>query len=170
MNSLFSLPRLALLCAAFGVLGGCSTFAPMQTGQAAIGQPVSAVQARLGKPAEQYPTADGGTRWLYPTGPLGQHTYAADFDATGNLRSFQQVLTSADFARIQLGQSTQGDVLRTFGKPEAMTYYPLSDRNVWTYRFREAGWWPSLMNVAFDRDNIARVTQVVPDPLYAPYN
>ncbi|MBV8271459.1 MAG: hypothetical protein JO067_04235 [Cupriavidus sp.] len=164
------MPRLALTCAAFGVLCGCSTFAPLQTGQATIGQPGSAVEAKLGKPAEQYPLAGGGTRWLYPTGPMGQYTYAADFDAGGNLSAFHQVLTSADFAQIQLGRSTQQDVLQTFGKPEAMTYYPLSDRNVWTYRFRADGWWPSLMNVAFDRNNIARVTQVVPDPLFGLYN
>lgn len=170
MNSLSSIPCLALACAAITLLGGCTTFAPVSSGQAAIGQPVSAVEAKFGKTAEEYPLANGGTRRLYPTGPLGQNTYAADFDNGGNLTSFRQILTTAEFARIQIGRSTQEDVLHTFGKPEAMTYYPLSDRRVWTYRFRDGGWLPSLMNVIFDRDNVVRVTQIVPDPLLDSYN
>jgi hypothetical protein len=36
--------------------------APLQTGEALIGQPASAVEARFGKPPERYPRADGGMR------------------------------------------------------------------------------------------------------------
>ncbi|MDV6321462.1 hypothetical protein, partial [Chromohalobacter sp. HP20-39] len=56
---------------------------PIQTGEALIGHPASAVEALFGKPPEQYPRADGGTRWLYPTHPYGQFTSAADVDASG---------------------------------------------------------------------------------------
>ncbi|MGC5806133.1 hypothetical protein [Ralstonia pseudosolanacearum] len=145
---------------------GCAVLAPVPAGEALIGQPASVVEARFGKPPEQYPRAGGGTRWLYPTQPYGQFTYAADFDASGRLVSFRQILTTLDFAQIRVGTSTQQDVLRMFGKPEETAYFRLMDRQVWSYRFKQEGVWPSLMHFYFDRDGIVRLTQVSPDPMY----
>ncbi len=155
-------------CGGHGVGAGCRLYSarPIPTGQALIGQPASAVEARFGKPPEQYPRAGGGTRWLYPTQPYGQFTYAADFDASGRLVSFRQILTTLDFAQIRVDTATQQDVLRTFGKPEETAYFHLMDRQVWSYRFKHEGVWPSLMNFYFDRDVVVRLTQVSPDPMY----
>ena len=158
--------RATLLIAALASLGACAVLAPVPTGEALVGQPASAVEARFGKPPEQYPRADGGTRWLYPTQPYGQFTYAADFDTSGKLISFRQILTTMDFAQIRVGTATQNDVLQTFGKPEETAYFRLMDRQVWSYRFRHEGVWPSLMNFYFDRDGVVRLTQVSPDPMY----
>jgi hypothetical protein len=158
--------RTALLAMALALMSACTVLAPIQTGEALIGQPASALEARFGKPPEQYPRADGGTRWLYPTQPYGQFTYAADLDASGKLVSFRQILTTMDFAQIRVDASTQKDVLQTFGKPEETTYFRLMDRQVWSYRFKHEGVWPSLMNFYFDRDGVVRLTQVSPDPMY----
>ncbi|RKU00078.1 hypothetical protein C7H84_26730 [Burkholderia sp. Nafp2/4-1b] len=163
MNIRFA-PQVAI--AAIVLTSGCSPLTPVSTGQALIGQPAPAVEARLGQPREQYPRADGGVRWLYPTWPLGQSTYAADFDDSGRLISFRQILTSTDFAQIRIGESTQHDILQTFGKPEQIADFPAVDRRVWSYRFRRDGVWPALMNVYFDRDNVVRLTQLGRDPLY----
>ncbi|ANH72650.1 putative transmembrane protein [Ralstonia insidiosa] len=158
--------RTALLAMALALMSACTVLAPIQTGEALIGQPASALEARFGKPPERYPRADGGTRWLYPTQPYGQFTYAADLDASGKLVSFRQILTTMDFAQIRVDTSTQKDVLQTFGKPEETTYFRLMDRQVWSYRFKHEGVWPSLMNFYFDRDGVVRLTQVSPDPMY----
>lgn len=80
--------------------------------------------------------------------------------------SFRQILTTLDFAQIRVDTATQQDVLRTFGKPEETAYFRLMDRQVWSYRFRHEGVWPSLMNFYFDRDGVVRLTQVSPDPMY----
>ena len=64
-------------------LAGCAALeSPVTKGQRLVGSDQSAVQAQFGPPRESYPL-DGGTRWLYPTQPYGQFTYAADFDASG---------------------------------------------------------------------------------------
>ena len=66
-------------------LAGCAALeSPVTKGQRLVGSDQSAVQAQFGPPRESYPL-DGGTRWLYPTQPYGQFTYAADFDASGKL-------------------------------------------------------------------------------------
>ncbi|EFP65149.1 hypothetical protein HMPREF1004_03197 [Ralstonia pickettii] len=156
----------ALLAVALASTSACTVLAPVQTGEALVGQPASAVEARFGTPPERYPRAGGGTRWLYPTQPYGQFTYAADFDASGKLVSFRQILTTMDFAQIRVGTATQNDVLQTFGKPEETAYFRLMDRQVWSYRFKHEGVWPSLMHFYFDRDGVVRLTQVSPDPMY----
>jgi len=160
--------RAALVAVALASISACTVLAPVSTGEALVGQPASAVEARFGKPSEQYPRANGGTRWLYPTQPYGQFTYAADFDASGKLVSFRQILTTMEFAQIRVGTATQKDVLQTFGKPEETAYFPLMQRLVWSYRFRHESVWPSLMNFYFDDHGIVRLTQVSPDPMYDP--
>jgi len=147
-------------------LCGCSSLTTVSTGQALIGQPAAAVEARMGQPAERYDRAAGGTRWLYPTHPLGEYTYAADFDNDGHLSSFRQILTTQDFSKIQINRSTQEDVLQTFGKPEQISYFPATDRRVWTYRFRKEGVWPAFMHVSFDQNGVVRLTQIIRDPRY----
>lgn len=156
---------LAVACAAAAMAGCAALESPVTKGQRLIGGDAAAVQAQFGPPRESY-TLDGGTRWLYPTQPYGQFTYAADFDASGRLVSFRQILTTLDFAQIRVGTSTQQDVLRMFGKPEETAYFRLMDRQVWSYRFKQEGVWPSLMHFYFDRDGIVRLTQVSPDPMY----
>lgn len=156
---------LAAACVAATMAGCAALQSPETKGQRLIGGDAAAVQAQFGPPRESYPL-DGGTRWLYPTQPYGQFTYAADFDASGRLVSFRQILTTLDFAQIRVGTSTQQDVLRMFGKPEETAYFRLMDRQVWSYRFKDQGVWPSLMHFYFDRDGIVRLTQVSPDPLY----
>lgn len=156
---------LAVACAAAAMAGCAALESPVTKGQRLIGGDAAAVQAQFGPPRESYPL-DGGTRWLYPTQPYGQFTYAADFDASGRLVSFRQILTTLDFAQIRVGTSTQQDVLRMFGKPEETAYFRLMDRQVWSYRFKQEGVWPSLMHFYFDRDGIVRLTQISPDPMY----
>ncbi|WP_042550999.1 hypothetical protein, partial [Ralstonia solanacearum] len=110
----------------------------------------------------------GGTRWLYPTQPYGQFTYAADFDAGGKLIAFKQVLRSLEFAQARVDVWTRDDVLHHFGKPVETAYFSRMDRLVWSYRFKADDVWPSLMHFYFDPAGVLRLTQITPDPLYDP--
>lgn len=147
------------------MLAGCMT-PPWQTIPAGASR--AEVQARLGPPREVYPRPDGVTRWLYPTRPFGQHTIAADIDAQGRVLDVKDVLTSREFAKAKIGKWTKNDVLTRFGRPEETAYFPLMQREVWTYRFKQDGVWNSLMHFYFGPHGVLRTTQTSPDPLYEP--
>ncbi|MHA6823522.1 hypothetical protein [Ralstonia pseudosolanacearum] len=158
---------LAVACAAAAMAGCAALESPVTKGQRLIGGDAAAVQAQFGPPRESYPL-DGGTRWLYPTQPYGQFTYAADFDAGGKLVAFRQVLRSLEFAQARVDVWTRDDVLHHFGKPVETAYFSRMDRLVWSYRFKSDDVWPSLMHFYFDPAGVLRLTQITSDPLYDP--
>jgi hypothetical protein len=132
------------------------------------GQDVSAVTARLGAPREVYDLPDGGRRLMWPTAPMGETTVAAEIDPQGKVRSVEQVLTNASFARAVVGQWTRQDVLSHFGKPEETAYYPLMKHEVWSYRYMDSDVWYMLYHFHFDDQGVLVQTQKSPDPLHDP--
>jgi len=56
--------------------------------------------------------------------------------------------------------------LRTIGHPAETSYLPLRDLEVWSYRYKEAGVWNSIMHVHFDRNGIVRMMLNGPDPMF----
>lgn len=145
--------------AAVLLVAGCATPASIPPGASQ-----SEVQARLGTPREVYHLQDDATRWLYPTQPFGEYTWAADIDAHGRVVSIKQVLTFEEFGRAKIGQWTTRDVLVHFGRPVETAYFPLMRRHVWSYRFLQDGVWYSMMHFYFDSDGVLRLTQAGPDP------
>ncbi len=139
---------------------------PWQNYQA--GADVSTVTARLGPPLEVYDLPNGGKRLMWPTQPLGETTTAADIDAAGKVVSVRQILDENEFYKAQMGTWTRKDVLLNFGRPEETAYYPLMKRQVWTYRYMEAGVWYMMYNFYFDDQGVLRTTQKTPDPLHDP--
>lgn len=165
----FSYRRAAAVALLTFGLAGCAWMVPReQRAQALLGGTEADVRASQGTPAEIYRLKNGNTRWLYPTQPLGQVTYAAEFDSNGKLISFRQVLRTLEFARAEIGKWTRQDVLEQFGKPVETSYFPLMQRETWSYRFKHEDVWPSLYHFYFDPAGILRLTQVSPDPMYEP--
>ena len=129
------------------------------------GETESVVLSKLGQPAGRYVVNQ--EQWLeYPTGPMGQQTFFAYFDTDGKLRSYEQVLTSAKFATIPIDKADKEQVLRTIGRPAETSYLTLSKLEVWSYRYKEADIWNSLMHVHFDSNGIVRRMESGPDPRY----
>lgn len=149
-----TISMLALSLAGCAALGG----PPLQPGD-----PAAAVTAKMGQPTAVH-RLDGGQLLEFTTGPFGQFTYMARIGADGKLASFEQVLTGEKFATIQIGIATKEDVLRTIGHPAETSTLPRQQLEVWTYRYKEAGVWNSLMHVHFDRAGIVRMMQNGPDP------
>jgi hypothetical protein len=141
------------------LVAGCATPASIPPGTSQAD-----VQARLGAPHEVYHLPDGTTRWLYPTQPAGEYTWAADVDGHGRVVSIKQVLTIEEFGQARIGQWTTRYVLVHFGRPVETAYFPLMRRHVWSYRFLQDGVWYSMMHFYFDPDGILRLTQAGPDP------
>ena len=154
-----NLAKIAMISAALALAGCAMPQAPLP------GEPLEAVQARLGAPTGVYPTADGPVL-EYATGPFGQYTYMARMGPDGRLVSWEQVLTGEKFATIKVDRATKADVLRTVGRPAEKSRVALHNYEVWSYRYKEAGVWDSLMHVHFDEQGVVRMMMNGPDPMF----
>ena len=158
MRKMISISILTTLLA----LAGCASLSgpPLLPGDS-----IDTVKLKLGVPTASY--SAGPEQLLeYATGPMGQSTWMAHIGADGRLTRLEQVLTGEKFATIKVGSATHQDVLRAIGRPAEKSYLALRDFEVWSYRYKEAGVWNSMMHVHFDRAGIVRMMQNGPDPMY----
>ena len=146
------------------ILGGC---AGMIRQPPSLGDPVAVVQQKMGKPTAVY-QAGPDQVFEYATGPMGQQTFMARVGPDGRLLSWEQVLTSEKFATVKVDAATRDDMLLAFGRPAEKSRVAMHDYEVWSYRYKEAGVWNSLMHVHFDRQVVVRQMMNGPDPLYEP--
>ena len=149
------------LLALLALLAGCGSL--QRTLPA--GTPLADVTARLGQPAATYPEPGGGQVLEYRGQPMGQFQHMARIGADGRLISYDQVLTSENFAKVQLNHWTKDDILRHFGRPAEVSRVRLDDREVWSYRYKEDKVWNSMMNVYFSGHGVVMRLQNTPDPL-----
>lgn len=129
------------------------------------GDTVADAQAKFGPPTAVYPTPNGQVL-EYAAGPMGQYTWMANVGPDGRLVSFEQVLTGEKFATLKIGKARKDDVLRTVGRPAETSFLSLPQLEVWSYRYKEAGVWNSMMHVHFDRSGVLSMMQNGPDPMY----
>lgn len=155
--------KLTTLCAAL-LLTACS--GPLLRETPKVGDPIAAVIAKQGQPTGSYPAPDGGQMLEYATAPFGQFTWMAHIGPDGRLLSFEQVLTGEKFATLKIDQATKADVLRTIGHPAERSRVHLHNYEVWSYRYKEAGVWNSLMHVHFDEQGVLRQMMNGPDPMF----
>jgi len=148
------------------VLAGC--VGPFLREAPNVGEALPTVIAKLGQPTTVYPAADGGQMLEYATGPMGQFTWMAHMGPDGRLLSYEQVLTGEKFATIKIDKANKADVLRTIGRPAERSGVAMHNYEVWSYRYKEAGVWNSLMHVHFDQQGIVRMMQNGPDPMFDP--
>jgi hypothetical protein len=130
------------------------------------GSPLAMVTAALGEPNAVYPDPAGGSILEYRGQPMGQFQHMAHIGADGKLVSYDQVLTSENFARVKVDQWNKDDILRNFGRPAEVSRVYAHNYEVWSYRYKEAGVWNSMMSVHFDEAGIVRQMLNGPDPLY----
>jgi hypothetical protein len=147
----------ALVCLAIACLGaGCAA-----TGLQSLpaGSSTDEVLQRAGPPTAKYERA-GQQRWEYASGPAGQFTWMVDVDAAGKVLGVNQVLTEADFARVQPGETT--DELRwQLGRPSE-TRGIWRGASLWGYRyFSNACFW---FVVTVEPTGVVRDSGYVPDP------
>jgi len=154
---------MATAMAAALLLGAC---APLFRQPPPAGAPLQEVVAKLGQPTEVYREPDGGQDLEYRGQPMGQFQWMARIGPDGRLLAYEQVLTSAGFARVKVDHTTKAEILRMYGRPAEISRVRLHDYEVWSYRYKEAGVWNSMMSVHFDADGIVRQMLNGPDPLY----
>lgn len=95
------------------------------------------VIAGYGKPSGIVPISTG-TRLQYSRQPLGQSAVMVDLDASGKVVSAREVLTPAEFSKIEIGQWTRRDIEREFGPPASIDRVASWPSDIMTYRWRDA--------------------------------
>ncbi|MDB5953909.1 hypothetical protein [Ramlibacter sp.] len=147
--------RLGLLLAGSALLlAACAN--PWNTANIAAGATRDQVVARAGQPVAVLPLANGGQRMQYTLQPLGRYAFAVDLDASGHVVSSRQVLTEANFQRIETGAWTVADVQREFGPPAQIDTVASWNGPVWTYRWRDLGNNDMFYWVYFDRQGVVQ--------------
>jgi hypothetical protein len=148
------------------MLCACATLRPVETAQQMIGSPQSTVRDTFGEPTETYQLSGGTSRWIYSYQPLGYMVYAADFDNSGRLTNFRQMLTSKEIGEAQHGVWTKQDVAERFGLPrEPVQYYSRMRREAWSYRMYVDGYIPGHFSAYFDDRGILDQTMIIIDPI-----
>ena len=121
--------RWSLLLAA--LLAGCGSYSPQAL---APGSSIDATTQAMGRPTAEYGLAPAGKRLEFARGPFGLHTYMLDFDASGLLVSWNQVLYEENFATIKAGMNSDR-VLFALGHPAHQFGVWSGRQTIWAYRF-----------------------------------
>jgi len=157
--------RLRLLCTgavAALTLSACASY----PGDIKPGMSLDELKIHFGTPSAQRRDAAGETV-IYTTQPMGQFAWAAQLGADQRVVKVEQILTVEQFARIKQNEWTTAMVRDNFGAPAEINRYA-TDKLWWSYRYRENGLWPTLMNIRFDAQGVVREMINTPDPLYTP--
>ena len=126
--------KAALSLLLFVIVAGCALnpfFDP------APGMTRERVIAGWGRPTQSVPLPGGGERLQYSLQPQGQYATMVDLDAAGRVTQARQVLTEAEFARIEIDRWTRADVEREFGPPGLVDHVASWRGDIWQYRWRQ---------------------------------
>ena len=112
-----------------------------------------AVIARLGPPTRVV-RLPAGERLQYSLQPFGQSAWMVDIDPSGRVVHSRQVLTAADFNRIETGKWTRDDVEREFGRPAMVDGVASWNGPIMTYRWNDGS--DMFYFVYLDNGNVVR--------------
>lgn len=110
---------------------------PWNAMQIPAGSTQDQVIAQAGPPLRVVPLPQGGQRMQYTMQPMGQYAFMVDLDAAGRVVGSRQVLTEANFNRIEPGRWTIADVDREFGPPARVDAVSSFYGRVLTYRWKD---------------------------------
>jgi hypothetical protein len=93
------------------------------------------VRARFGEP-ENIWDSPAGRVFEYNRQPQGQKNYMITIGPDGKMAALRQVLTPANFAKVQPGMAME-DLRKLLGKPARRTPYPLKNETAWEWRWMQ---------------------------------
>lgn len=135
MHKFWTRPLMIALLSAAGLLAACDQerIAKLEEGVATEAD----VRKQFGEPTQIVEHADGSKLLEYPRQPEGWTNYAIEIGADGKMSSLRQLLTPANFAKVEPGMS-QMAVRKLLGIPaKKITYPPKPDEEVWTWHFQQ---------------------------------
>ena len=145
--------RLLMSVATLALVAGCAS--TMNAWDVATGTPRDQMVARAGQPTAVVPLPGGGQRLQYSMQPFGHDAFMVYLDAGGRVVRSRNVMTQAEFQRIEPGTWTREDVLREFGRPAWVDSVASWQWPVWTYRWKQVNE-PMFYWVYFDPQGVVR--------------
>jgi outer membrane protein assembly factor BamE (lipoprotein component of BamABCDE complex) len=160
MHKPWARPLMITLLAATGLLAACDQerVAKLEEGVATE----TDVRKQFGEPAQIVEHADGSKLLEYPRQPEGWTNYAIEIGADGKMSSLRQLLTPANFAKVEPGMQ-QMAVRKLLGIPaKKITYPPKPDEEVWTWHFQQ-GQDKKDFDVVFNKQGQVQSTAISDD-------
>lgn len=142
-----------VVCSA-ALLFGCAGN-PFRAYDMSPGTQRDVVIARMGQPTRVVPLPNG-ERLQYSLQPYGRQAFMVDLDSAGKVVQAGQMLTEANFQRIQAGQWTRDDVEREFGRPAWIDGVSSWKGTVMTYRWRDVVNTDMFYFIFLDPDNVVQ--------------
>ena len=141
------------------LLAGCAAF----SGPSLVpGKSTAAdAEARLGEPAQRLKLANGDNALYFSRLPYGRAMYVVTVGSDGVMKSIEQRMNQATFARIVPGTSTRKEVSELLGPPGKVGRLERQQRDWWEYRYANLG--PRILFVQFSDDGVVREMVDVPD-------
>jgi len=121
----------AAIAAIATILPGCDSFV-LQEIKPGVTTAVE-VRAKMGNPGYEFRNEDGGVTWEYTRQPSGVHCYMIAFGPDQIVRSVDQVLTEANYAKVKPGM-TRDQVRRLLGQPARVETFNNLREEVWEWR------------------------------------
>ena len=122
------------------------------------------VRDKFGAPEAVWDGEDGAQVYEYNRQPMGHVNYMITIGADGRMLRIEQVLTDANFARVQPGMSVE-QVRRLLGKPMQVQRFDLKRETHYDWRYLPKNSTQSrVFSVVFDDDLRVLSTASVNDP------
>ena len=140
---------MSLLLAAAGLLSACDTerAARLEEGVSTEAD----VRGQFGEPVQITERADGSKLLAYPRQPEGWTNYEAEIGSDGKLTALRQLLTEANFAKVQPGMA-QAAVGKLLGRhARELRYATQPGQVVWRWHVQR-GQDKKVFDVVFDGD------------------
>lgn len=121
------------------------------------------VRARFGAPETVWDEPDGSRVFEYNRQPAGQRNFQITVGPDGRMTALRQVLTPANFAKIQPGM-TAAQVRRLLGRPARTTPFALTRETHVDWRYLDGPNTAMVFSVVFGADDRVIRTASLPDP------
>lgn len=121
------------------------------------------VRAKFGAPEKIWEAPDGARIFEYNRQPAGHRNYMITVDADGRMTALRQVLTPANFAKVQAGMPME-EVRKLLGKPAKVTPFERQREIHYDWRYLDAPSTSMVFTVVFSPDYRVLKTLSVPDP------
>jgi hypothetical protein len=151
--------KLVFAVAFTALLAGCVSYGGERL--VAGSSTASDAEARLGEPAQRLKLANGDSALYFSRLPYGRAMYVVTVGSDGVMKSIEQRMNQATFARVVPNTWTKKEVNELLGPPGKEGRLERQQRDWWEYRYANLG--PRIMFVQFSDDGVVREMVDVPD-------
>lgn len=153
--------KITAMLSAIGLLASCSSMSDITPGT-----PLAQVIQSFGSPHTQC-VDDGQRLATWTTQPMGQYAWTAELDDNETVIAMRQMLSDAEFTRLNDGYWPPERVQCWFGPPADREIVPLRGvpMNTWSYRYRQGGAFNGMLTIYFNDNNEVVHYHSGPDPI-----